>query len=217
MAKAKPIDPTIVDGASLFDLAEVIAERFNRPRVTVDYVKLRERLESMRQAKNWRPSSMATLILSADPNSEGQQRFQSMVRHSGWESDVVHFRDAFVSLPPGRAPNEATARSQVSLSSRIAYIAGLMARHTDPHFLVLSHSFELHGPLTNLARRVPEGKVGLAYFGSFIDYRWKVAGLLDGKLDITFFDLDQFGQELLGVDLVFEPTGPSDDRGLGRF
>src|SRR5258707_14840030 len=137
MAKSKPVvDPTIVDGASLYDLSEVIAERSSRQRVTVDYAKLRDRLESLRQQKTWRSSSPATVILSTDPNSEGQQRFQNMVRHSGWEPDVVHYRDAFVSLPPGRSPSEASARSQVSLSTRIAYIAGLMARHTAPHFLV---------------------------------------------------------------------------------
>lgn len=219
MAKpTRSLDPTIVDAASLFDASEVIAERVGRSKITIDYTKLRETLDSLRKQHGWRAASPNMILLSIDPGSEGQQRFQNMLRHSGFEPDVIHYRDTFVSVPPGRSPNEMSGKSIVSLSPRIAYIAGLMARYPDPQFLVVSHSFELYGPLTDLSHRVPNGKVGIAYFGSLMDYRWKVAGLFDGNLDVKFFDLDPHGDDLLGIDLAGRPSAASDVRaGLSRF
>ena len=209
---------TIVDAASLFDASEVIAERVGRSKITVDYAKLRECLDSLREEHEWRPASLNTILLSIDPTSEGQQRFLNMLRHSEFEPDVIHFRDTFVSVPPGRSPNEMTGKSIVSLAPRIAYIAGLMARHADPQFLVVSHSFELYGPLTDLRHRIQNGRVGIAYFGSLLDYRWKAAGLFDRELDVEFFDLDPHGDKLLGVDIAGRAGAATDVRaGLSRF
>jgi len=218
MVKPKSLDPTIVDAASLFDASEVIAERISRSKVTIDYSKLRECLDSLRRQHGWRPASPNTIVLSIDPNSEGQRRFQDMLRHAGFEVDVVHFRDTFVSVPPGRSPNEMSSKPIVSLAPRIAYVAGLMARFDDPQLLVISHGFELYGPLIDLRRRLASSRVGIAYFGSLLDYRWKLAGLFDGKLDVEFFDLDLHSDDLLGVDLVGR-TGVAPDarNGLGRF
>jgi len=193
---------TVVDGASLFDAAEAIGDRFGRSKVTVDYAKLNEQLGIFRRRAGWNPAAVSTIVLSIDPSSEGQQRFQSMLKHAGFESDVVYFRDAFVSLPPGRSPADSSAKSTVSVASRITYIAGLMARFPSSEFLVVSHSFELHGPLVDLSERLTQGKVGLAYFGSLLDYRWRLAGLMDGRLNIEFFDLDPHGHELVGVELI---------------
>lgn len=219
MTKVKvSLDPTIVDAASLFGASEVIAERVGRTKITLDYSKLRECLDALRSARGWRPGSPNTILLSIDPSSEGQQRFQNMLRHSGFDLDIIHFRDTFVSLPPGRSPSDTTGKSIVSLASRMAYIAGLMARHTATQLLVVSHSFELYGPLTDLAHRTPDGKVGIAYFGSLIDFRWKTTGLLDGKISIEFFDLDPHAGELLGVDLTGRMHSGVDARaGLSRF
>lgn len=218
---AKPssqLDPTIVDAASLFDASEVIAERVGRNKITIDYTRLRDCLDSLRNEHGWRQASPNMILLSIDPASEGQQRFQSMLRHSGFEPDVIHYRDTFVSVPPGRNPNEMSGKSVVSLASRIAYIAGLMARYPSPQFLVVSHSFELFGPLTDLKRRVQGGKVGIAYFASLLDYRWKLAGLFDGKLDVEFFDLDQHADDLMGIDLAGREAPTSESQvGLSRF
>lgn len=222
MAKSRSsLDPTIVDAASLFDASEVIAERVGR-KVTIDYSRLRECLDNLRTASGWRPGSPNTILLSIDPNSEGQQRFQNMLRHSGFEVDVVHFRDTFVSTPPGRNPNEISVKSITSLAPRIAYIAGLMSRYNDPpfpHFLVVSHAFELYGPLTDLSERVSKGKVGIAYFGSLLDYRWKSTGLIEGSAEnLQFFDLDPYGDDLMGIDLRGRPSAGADARGgLSRF
>jgi len=215
------VNPTVVDAASIFDACEVIAERVGRAKVTLDYTKLRDRLDRIRVAAGWRPATLNTVILSVDPSSEGQQRFQTMLEHAGYEPDVLHYRDSFVSVPPGRSPNEMGGKPIVSLAPRIAYVAGLLARHLDPHFLVVSHSFELYGPLTDLARRLTAGKVGIAYFGSLLDYRWKATGLLEsvgaGK-ELQFFDLDPQGRELLGVDLAGAHARQGDARSaLSRF
>lgn len=211
-------DPTVVDAASLFVACEVIAERIGRSKVTIDYTNLRDTLDSLRRERDWRPASLSTILLSVDPGSEGQQRFQTMLRHAGFEPDTIHFRDSFVSLPPGRSQSETNGKSIVSLAPRIAYIAGLMARYTDAQFLVVTHSFELLGPLTDLSQRLRKGKVGIAYFGSLLDYRWRLAGLFDGKLGIEFFDLDPHGEALLGADLASRPSASAEARGgLNRF
>lgn len=227
MTKTTSFDPTILDGASLYDAGVVIAERFGRTKVTLEYSKLCKRLNDLRATAGWREASLSPILLSINPNSEGQQRFQSMLRHSGFEPDVIHYRDTFVSLPPGRSPSEATGKPikpMASLAPRIAYIAGLIALHadSDPQFLVVSHSFELYGPLTDLAHRVRKGKVGIAYFASLLDYRWKATGLLDkeqgGDGSVKFFDLDPYGKELLGVDLGGAASAHTEARaGLSRF
>ena len=223
MAKtSSQFDPTVVDAASLYSAGEAIAERFGRTKVTLEYTRLRDCLEQIRREHKWRPASLNTIVLSIDPNSEGQQRFQTMLSRSGFEPDVVHYRDTFVSAPPGRTPSETASKPTVSLAPRLAYITGLMSRHQDPHFLVVTHSFELYGPLTDLAHRVPSGKIGIAYFASLLDYRWKTTGLLDnlpkGPGELRFFDLDPFGKELVDVDLAGTSSGPSEARaGLSRF
>jgi hypothetical protein len=222
MAKSpSPFDPTIIDAASLYDASEAIAERFDR-KITLDYSKLRVCLDASREARGWRRASLNTILLSVDPNSEGQQRFQAMLRHSGFELDVLHYRDTFVSLPPGRSPSDKTGKPTVSLAPRIAYMAGLIARHSEPQLLVVSHSFELYGPLSDLAHRVRNGRVGVAYFASLLDYRWKAAGVLDSNRDtaggVEFFDLDPSGSDLTGVDLAGTPSGSKEPRGvLSRF
>jgi|GEM_PF-3476581 len=221
MTQGSPQDVTVVDAASLFDASEVLAERYGRHRITIDYPKLKALLDDFREDAGWRPASMTSILLSYDPKSEGQQRFLSMLEHAGFDPDTCHFRDAFASLPPGRPPSESNQRSPVSFSARIAYIAGLLARHDDAHFMVVTHSFELCAPMSDLARRM-DGRVGLAYFGSLLDYRWKFAGLGDEeKLGIEFFDIDQCGERLLGIDLSEEREEhvpePTNVRGLSRF
>ena len=127
-----------MDGASLFDAGKALAELFGLSAVSIDYAKLRERLDDWRVRQGWRPGSPNTILLSIDPTSEGQQRFERMLHHSGYEVDNIHFRDTFVSLPPGRSVSETAGKPIKSLAPRIAYIAGLMASYDSPQFLVVS-------------------------------------------------------------------------------
>jgi hypothetical protein len=228
MAKSSPIDLTIVDGASLYDAAAFITESAARTKVTIDYSKLRERLNSLRREHGWRESTLNTIMLSIDPNSEGQQRFQSMLVHAEFEVDAIPFRDTFVSVPPGRSHTEVngTGKPVVSLAPRIAYIAGLMSKQSEKQppekqlqILVVSHAFELYGPLVDVKQRLHAGgRVGIAYFGRLLDYRWKVSGLLDHQLGIEFFDLDAYGDELLGIELTGRARSSLEvTNGLSRF
>ncbi|MFO0969355.1 MAG: hypothetical protein U0793_27680 [Gemmataceae bacterium] len=209
---------TAVDGASLFDASSIMGERFNRHRVTIDYPSLRRVLDERRQNAGWSPADICSVIVSMDPASEGQQRFREMLERAEFEPDICHYRDAFVSLPPGRTPSDEHTKSIVSFSARLAYIAGLMARHDEPQLLLVTHSFELCEPLLDLAERRKKGRFGLAYFGSLIDFRWKIAGLQEGKLPLEFFDLEEHGQELLGFDLgARSRLGTEPTSGLRRY
>lgn len=213
-------NPTIYDGNAFHDTAEILAERFNLERVTINYPALKQALEKEREKEGFRPATSNTILLSNDPRSEGQLRFQSMLKHCGFDLSITHYRDTFVSLPPGRSPQDTGGRPLVSFGPQLAYIAGLMARHANPHFLVVSHCFELFVPLFNLAERIKgaDGRVGLAFFGSLLDYRWRATGLLEGKLGVTFIDLDQHGEAIAGIDLVGHSKQSTDTRaGLNRF
>jgi hypothetical protein len=220
MAK-QPIDHTIVDGASLYDAADFLAERFGRERVTIDFSRLRERLNEARTQFGWRPTTSNTILLSIDTNSEGPRRFMEMLKHAGFDPDASHYRQTFISPPPGRNQIDASAKPITSLSSRISYIAGLMARHKGAQLLVVSHAFELYGPLIDLQRRLDsegKGRVGIAYFSSLMDQRWKSTGLMDKKSGIEFFDLEDYSDELVGLELTDRSTPTADDRvGLSRF
>jgi hypothetical protein len=220
-APQRALDATVVDAASLFDAGEFLSEQFSR-RVTVDYPRLKELLDRLRLNEGWRPADRTTILVSWDPNSEGQRKFHGMLQHADYETDVSHYRDSFASLPPGRTPGEfSNSKPLKSFAARLAYISGLMARYPESHFLVVTHSFELFSPLTDLARRFAEGghgKAGIAYFGTLMDYRWKSAGLFEQDSPIKFFDLDKYGQELVGFELLRrEQGGRESQAGLSRF
>ncbi len=198
-------DATIVDASSLYQSTAVLSERYGKTRVTLDYSCLRICLESVRRGLGWRPATKTIALLATDPDSEGQRRFKDMLCRAGYDVSDVHYRDAFVSLPPGQSISEASAKSVTSFAAHLSYIAGLMARHADPQVLVVTHLFELCGPLTDLACRVAgtggRSNVGLAYFLSLLDYRWGAVGLTKPGHPIEFVDLEPYSQELLGLDL----------------
>lgn len=216
------VHPTIVDAASLFDACDFFAGRSGKGRISVNYAELKSVLDQYRLDQGWPASTINNALLSIDPESEGQQRFNTMLDRAGFEPDAVYFRDNFVSLPPGRTPNNSDeghiVKPIVSMASRITYIAGLLAHRLDTHLLVVSHGFELYGPLLDLSHRLTKGKVGLAYFGSLLDYRWKAAGLFEPGFELSFCDLDQYAPDLLGIDLSHRAGASGDARaGLSRF
>jgi hypothetical protein len=127
-----------------------------------------------------------------------------------FEVDVFYYRDNFVSTPPGRHPAEFFDKDKglrpfISLAPRLAYAIGRQCRFPEPQVLVLTHCFELYYPLAHLARSTPRARVGLVYFSSLLDHRWKLTGLFDSDSPIFFFDLDPFASEILGG---IELTGP---------
>jgi len=173
----------VVDCPSLFYAAEVLAEREGVQRLTFDYQALKEHLADLRIQEGWPQASLDVALVSVDLQSESQGRFITALERLGYTVDRIDYRDAFVSMPPGRLvrerdPNE---RGVVSMSSRIAYLGGLLARHGNADILVVSHAFELYAPFTDLAQRLVKGRVGLAYFSSMVDFRYRLAGFLDQK------------------------------------
>lgn len=212
---------TLVDGSALFGVTETLAERHGRPKITINYPALKSRLDERRRSQGWRPATLTSIMLSTDPAREGQQRFHAMLTHSGFDVDSCHYREAYASPPPGRTLGDAPAKNAQSFASRLSYVAGLMARYIDPQILFVTHSFELYGPLLDLASRVgdatPRGRVGLAFFGSLVDFRWRPTGLLDRRLQIEWFDLDPYGEELFGLDIGGAQPIVDARAGLGRF
>jgi hypothetical protein len=166
--------------------------------VQIEYTRLSETLQTTRSQQQWAPADVSIALVSANEESESQQRFTAMLTRSGFETDVSSYRDNYVSVPAGRRPSdfynqEKGQRPLVSLSSRIAYALGVLARWPDAQIVVVSHAFELYWPMHNFLQRNPGAKVGLAYFPSLLDHRWKQARL-DTK--IQFFDLEE--SELFG-------------------
>ncbi|MEZ6051383.1 MAG: hypothetical protein R3C02_08370 [Planctomycetaceae bacterium] len=180
------LDVTLLDGPSLFGAAEAIAERSGSGRLTLDYQVLYDKLSQFRADKNWRPASLYSVLLAIDPKSDGQKRFATMLRHAGYETNEIDFREVFVSSPPGHSLSEGSNKSLTSMASRISYVTGLMARRNAPHYLVVTHAFEVCDPLLDLSQRIPESQIGIAYFGSLLDYRWKAHGIVDGDSLISF-------------------------------
>ena len=185
----------VIDCTSLFQAADVLAEREGVQRITFDYQALKDHLADLRVREHWPRSNLELALVSVDLQSEPQGRFVTAIERLGFTVDRIDFRDAFVSMPPGRLVRErdSNERSVVSVSSRIAYLAGLLARHQDADLLVVSHAFELYAPFTDLAQRWTNGRVGLAYFSSLIDFRYRFSGFLDQKPRmgrVGFFDLE---------------------------
>jgi hypothetical protein len=152
---------------------------------------------------------MDLAIVSVDPKSDNQGRFTTALERIGYTIDRIDFRQAFVSMPPGRHPGDEGERSIISVAPRITYLAGLLSRTPDAQLVVVSHSFEILPALQDLARRANKGGVGVAYFSSLIDFRFRTAGLLDPKptlqRGVQFFDLEDTLPELFGGSSISTP------------
>lgn len=191
----------VYDCPSLFSATEAISKRFDQQRATLDYTALHRHIDRIRATERWGSSEMDLAIVSVDPKSENQGRFTAALERMGYTVDPVDFRHAFVSMPPGRHPGEDGERSILSVASRITYLAGLLSRSPDAQLMVISHSFEIFPALQDLARRANKGAVGIAYFSSLIDFRFRATGLLDPRPTqggVRFFDLEDNLPELFG-------------------
>jgi len=193
---------SVCDCPSLFSASEAIAKRFDQQRASLDYGVLRRQMSSIRSQYGWGPSEMDLAIVSVDSKSDTQARFIAALERFGYTVDPVDYRHAFVSMPPGRHHGDDGDRSVISVASRIAFLAGLLARYPDAQLLVVSHSFEIFPALQELARRTPSGRVGIAYFSSLIDFRFRATGILDNKGPlhggVQFYDLEEALPELFG-------------------
>lgn len=212
----------VVDCPSLFGAADVLAEREGVQRLTFDYQALKDHLVEVRTRERWPRATLDLALVSIDLHSESQGRFVAALERLGFTIDRIDFRDAFVSLPPGRLVRErdSNERSVISMSSRIAYLGGLLARYENADMLVVSHAFELYAPFTDLARRLSSGRVGLAYFSSLVDFRYRLAGFLDQKPRAGragFLDLESELPKLVASSSLSVNRRPSGGEVFGKF
>lgn len=211
----------IVDGTSVFAACEHLSQRSGK-KLTVDYEMLGKWLRIEAQDSGWSLSHPAklTIVVAISPESEGQQRFVGILEKFGFETDVVDYRDTYVSLPPGRTVAESNDRPITSVASRISYIMGILSRHDDLHLMVCSHAFELWAPLQDLSSRCRHGRVSFCFFRSLLELRWNQTGVLQSpsSTSVPFVDLERHADDILGIDLTRPERGGSPERsGLSKF
>lgn len=221
-ASAAIPDPTLYDFASLYQLGEAAAASSGREKPTLNLRPLRKAADQAREALGMRPATTHLAVIAADTAPESPAaRFVGAVRAAGFDTVVTDFRNAFPSLAPGQSMSEATGRNTTSLVPQISYILGTLSSHcrpeAQPHILVISHAFELLGPLADLADR--GAKVGLAFVRSGLDPRWerlRQGDRFKGS-EIRFFDLDEFAEELVGNGLPGSASPVAQAARLSQF
>jgi predicted alpha/beta hydrolase len=214
---------TLVDTASLFHAGEAIATEFGgEKRLAPRYDVLRRRLEHFRAEAGWPRAHLNLALAAIDRDNLQQKRFVEALQRAGFAVDDVDFRETFPSQPPSLSRRETDGRPTASFTARIAYIAGLLARQPEASLLLVSHSFELYGPLLDLSHRLKGGCVGVAYFRCLLEYRWQRVEAVQQSAVATdgfrFFDLDAFGEEVFGVNIATKTGSAREVRaGLDRF
>jgi hypothetical protein len=219
MAPAPAANLTLVDTASLFHAGEAIAsETGSEKRLSPRYDMLLRKLEEFRAIAKWPKADLNLALAAVDRNNPQQQRFVEALRRAGFDVDAVDFRETFPSIPPSLSRKD-EGRPAPSFTARIAYIAGLLARRPKGSLLVVTHSVELLPLLLDLAARLEGGRVGVAYFGCLLEPRWRrLKEMAELGMTQQFFDLDDFSQEIFGVDISTKAGSATEvQAGLNRF
>src|SRR5262249_300443 len=159
--------------------------------------KLKEILEKVREQPEFKlgKAQLELAFAAIDPHSDPQRRFLEALKGIGIEQEAIDYRHAYVSAP---VPNDRAERPSLSLSANTAYVLGMLADRHNPEVVVCSPSFDLYHPLKDFVE-VRNGKAVLAYFRRSLDPRWAHSGLFERESPITFFDLEEFSEELLGI------------------
>ncbi len=205
----------LIDMNSIREGTEVLSN--GEERIQPDFPLLKAVIQGVRQHPDWKQKGWVAADLqiacaSIDTKSEGQQRVvDALGRH--FSVDASYYRDNFVSAPAGRHPGDIFDRdkgqkSLLSVASRLTYAIGRLSCHSEPQILVVTHCFEVFYPLTHLARTNKLARVGLAYWPSLLDQRWKFTGLFD-ESEISFFDLDPFVPKIFGGIEIESRRSPS--------
>ena len=222
MARAPASHLTLVDTASLFHAGEAIAaESGSEKRLSPRYDVLLRKLGEFRALKKWPKADLNLALAAVDRNNPQQQRFLEALRRAGFDVDAVDFRETFPSVPPSLSRKD-EGRPAPSFTARIAYVAGLLAQRPDAaSLLVVTHAVELLPLLLDLTERLKDGHVGVAYFGSLLESRWRRLKELQpgaGGAVPEFLDLDDTSLEIFGVDISTNTDSASEVRaGLNRF
>ncbi len=155
-------------------------------------------------------------FVAINPEHEGQQKFCAFLRGKGFTVDETDFRDAFI-IPTRDNPYQ-------RLSTRIAYIAGMLAAPYDkagkqrqlPHLLVVTDAFDTYYPLLDYVQN-RKGQVTIAFFKRGMEDRWQRAGLFDEDSPIKFLDLSEDAKSIIGADLASSFGAKEGGKGLADF
>lgn len=219
----------LVDATSIFAFQQSLRENEFPVEGNPDYGALLEALLKVRDADEAMPARSGVrypeqalsirfdqmiAFVAVDPEHEGQQRFCRFLRDKGFIVDETDFRDAFV------VPKRLSKDSQYQrLSTRIAYVAGIMASPFDakgarrvPHLIVVSDAFDVHAPLLDYVTN-RNGNATLAFFRNGMEDRWQRAGLFNEDSPVRFHDLSDDAKRIIGADL--SPSMRKRDGGKG--
>jgi len=187
---------TLIDCCSLNGALKAIRNRTGNNILRIDYTALFKALENLRKTWQWAPSKFTQILVPKDSYpSEGFDKFVNMLRKIGYLVYVVDTVEAI------RSASVCSSTFQTpSMSARMAYTMGEIAANQDMQLMVVSHEFEMWYPLYRASSRL--SKVGLAYFGSLLDYRWAGHGLFEDQMPtIHFMELDCYKKKIFGTDL----------------
>lgn len=149
---------------------------------------------------------------SINREHEGQQKFCAFLRSIGFTVDETDYRDAFIN--PDRS-----AQQYQRLSTRIAYLAGLLVqkgRNHQPHLVVVTDAFDVYYPLVDYVQR-RGGQATIAFFRSGMEERWSRVGLFDNDSPVMFQDLSEHSERIMGVDLSLSSGRSTSRDGLASL
>ena len=157
---------TLVDTASLFHAGAAIAAEFGgEKRLAPRYDALRRCLEKFRTDAGWPKANVSLALAAIDRSNLQQQRFIEALQRAGFAVWTRSTSAMFPSPPPSISRSEQEGHPAPSFAARIAYIAGLLARHSEGSLLVVTHSFVIASsprsepPPQRRLRRVPTSAV----------------------------------------------------------
>ncbi len=211
---------SLTDGQSIFSGIPRLSQSFGSK--GLNYNHLRQVIDDQRETAGLGRSQIHVASFSCDPTSSTQQRFQTAVSHAGFKVDPVDYRIATVTTNPEPIETNAIPQRIQSLAPRLSNLIGRLSHRDNLRLLVVSNCFELFDSLNELAER-PNTQVGLAFFSTLLDDRWRRVGLATAGCSIKFIQLDDYieflFQQPIRSPIVFTQfdSNNMEVRGLSKY
>ncbi len=195
----------LIDTTTLPAFQQSLREAGHELRGNPDYSALLSTLQQMFPGQLFDPKLAFTAV---NFDNVAQKKFVSFLEHQlDFIVDQTDFRDAFV-LPDRKSNYQ-------RLSTKMAYVAGLLARRK-PHLVAVTDAFEIYYPLLDIVQN-REGRATLAFFKSGLEARWERVGLYSGESQIKFIDLDPYASKIICTNLASVQSSASRKTGLGNL
>lgn len=213
---------TLVDGQSTFSAFSRLRLALPTGCSELNYHHLRKTCDAIRNQNGFGDANLTVASFSFDLNSTSQAKFQTAISHAGYRVDPVDFRLATVTTVASQSDATSGPPRVQSLASRIANLLGKLSVQSSLKLLVVSNSFELAGALQELAGN-RESQVGLAFFDSLLDERWRRIGIGTSRSSIQYLPLDDQIPFLFQCHMPFPsinsalPQGRSEVTGLSIY